>query len=302
MIDQITTMYYDLNIIDELLIGFKNNEIPDDLLLDQLVLRLDDIAKINDYEETKKQLILEIIANINISQDTKHKELYLELTKVYDLWTIEGKYGFTLLQMMCYNGNDMYYDILNNLTKHKKLWEKQHPQGGNTALHMLILTCKNQHNDIFGSIVKKLTKYPELWIIPNDSNTTAMHELCQYKNDIIFDILDEFSDYHSVTLWEKKDSESMTPLHYLCIHKPNDENKNKYASLIKKLTQFENVWSMRDKFMYTPLHFLTRNFTGSVYEKIFDRLDKSPTLWNIRNAIRRNESDGCGTMVCTGTT
>lgn len=293
-------MFYDVNIMDELLTSFKNNEISDELLLDQLALRLDDIAKINDYEETKKNLILEIMASISVSQDIKHKKLYLEFTKVYGMWTIEGKYGFTLLQMMCYNGNDMYYDILDNLTKHKKLWEKQHPQGGNTALHMLILTCKNQHKEIYGTIIKKLTKYPELWVIPNDSNMTPMHELCQYKNDMIFDILDEFVDHCSVTLWEKKDSESMTPLHHLCIHKPNDENKNKYANLIKKLTQFENVWSIQDNFTYTPLHFLTRNFTGSVYENIFDRLDKSPTLRSIRNTIRRHENNGCTPMICTG--
>ena len=191
---------YEISVIDEILISFKNNEISDELLLDHLLLRLDDIAKINNYEETKKNLILEIIANISVSQDIKYKELYLEFTKVYDLWTIEGKYGFTLLQMMCYNGNDMYCDILDNLTKHKNLWEKKHQQGGNTALHMLILTCKNQYNEFFGSIVKKLTSYPELWIIPNDSNMTPMHELCKYKNDIIFDILGEFVDNCSVTL------------------------------------------------------------------------------------------------------
>jgi hypothetical protein len=277
-------MFYNIDIIDTLFISFKNNEISDEMLLDQLVLQLDDIDKINDYDEPKKNIILEIIANIDINQDIKYKQLYLEFTKIYELWTIEGKYGFTLLQMMCYNGNDMYYDILDNLIKHQKLWEKKHQYGGNTALHMLILTCKNQHKMIFCDIIKKLTKYPKLWLIENDSKITPMHELCEYKNDMIFDILEEFIDYYCVTLWEKKDNELMTPLHYLCMHKPNNENKNKYINIIKKLTQFENIWSMQDKFMYTPFHFLSRNFIGSEYDEIYNRLYKSPVLWRIRES------------------
>jgi len=289
------TMDSNINIVEDLLFGFQKGHISKEYLLDQLILQFNNVLHLNSYEESKRERCFAVLAGLEVDPDPKYKQLYMSLTLLHDLWAVRGNYDFTLLQMMCYNGNSAYCDILCELTNYSDLWKIRHPHGKNTALHMLISTCKNYHKEIFEVVLKKLVVYPELWLISNDNGMTPMHEMCQYRNDIVFDILDSFTDYMSITLWEKRDLNLMTPLHHLCIHKPNDDNRGKYLDVLKKLAEFENLWTMKDKFMYTPLHFLMKNFVGDVYESLYNRLGSNPEAW----MILRSRNGGEGVMGVT---
>ena len=52
-------------------------------------------------------------------------------------------------------------------------------------------------------------------------------------------------------LWEKKNAKLENPLHILCVQKPNDADKHKYANVFEQLVLYKNIWSEQEEMVRT---------------------------------------------------
>lgn len=274
-------MAHNIDMIEDLLSSFEQGDISNERLLSQLTLQIDNIPAIEKYDATKKEALLKKLVRIPIESNAMFINLYFALTIIADLWKIPGRYNMTMLQLTCYNGNQLFYPILDELVKYPDAWKIRHAEHGNTALHMLISNFKNYGEPKFEIILKKLAQFPELWIVRNNYNYTPLHDLCQYRNDIILNIISDFTQFPK--LWEVENMKSATPLHYFCLHKPTEQNATKYAEIFIQLAKHTLIWEIQDEFLCTPLHLFCKHFSGTHYDKIYEQLKKYPYLWEIRN-------------------
>ena len=249
-------------------------------VLDYLSERKDDIVMLfsncNTEQKNKNQ---NIIANLEFYPNTKYVELYNELTKIPMLWKNIGYMSLTLLQQICYRGDVLFVPCITNLIQYPDLWEIC-CCAQNTALHLLIYSFRNYYKIEFHNILLELTKYPRLWSYNNNNNSTPLHEVCLFRNDIIVDIAEGLTNYPD--LWEKYDGHQMTPLHYLCSHSINIDKK-KYINLFSRLSKYIHLWKNKDYFGYTPLHLFCRNFPGNEFYEIYKKFERFPELWTIQN-------------------
>jgi len=204
-----------------------------------------------------------------------------------------------------------YIPVYMKLTLYPDIW-KIYGQHSMTLLQLMIYGF----NDVYLNCIIELTKYHELWIIPEKiHHYTALHLLClnyvNNYNNCLINVIYKLTKYPDLwkfvsrtnntplhelcnytrdiqihifielakypNLWEMQNNNLNTPLHFLC----SRTNKNNIVSILIELSKYQYLWGICDNFNYTPLHLACRNFTENYYLPFYQNIDNY--LWKIKN-------------------
>lgn len=263
-----------------------NND-NNDTVLDYLNKHKEQISEINSYSPDDKKKILKKISNLDFPHDIQYSELYSTLAEIYDLWYFYTDYDIPLLSFLCYNYHNSYHDCLLKLTKREDIWYLKNKPHNYNALTFLIVSLKDYKREETLEIIQNLVQYKNLWLEKDSCDNTPLHDICLHRKICILNIIQHFTDE---IYWKTQNTKNLTPLHSLCLN--YDLKYKEIADFIIILSQYLNLWIIKDEFGYTPLHLITRYmYDNENYKDFFEYFEEKPEYWNITNNANKTPKD-----------
>lgn len=257
--------------------AYDNGLVSNENFLDELCNYVQYMDEINEYDVNTRNKYIKILSKITPEANPKYSIVYLGLAKLRDLWKIVSHHDMTLLSYMSYGYDSSFYDCLYELTKYPDLWGIPEKQQMYTPLHFLIFSIRDHYKFEALMLLEKLSIYPNIWINKTKTDSTPLHEICQFREKVPYEIYKNLAKYEY--LWMMQNNFKMSPLHYLC----TTRDINNALETFKDLSRFEKIWSVQDEFLYTPLHIMCRHIRNNVYNDFFQFMKGYQNLCKISN-------------------